>query len=137
MKYWIPLFFVLLAWGLFPADRAHAQAEANRVALGVTVSAVTPTDGTLFGDKISMDRIALPEVSLTYFISKSFALEVSHGSYTSVLESKTGKFEYGDLEVSPTRLTLQYRQNFGQPKPYWDVSSAYFAVGGDYFSTDF
>ncbi|HEY5649477.1 MAG TPA: OmpW family outer membrane protein [Nitrospiria bacterium] len=137
MKHLLTLLFVLFVWAIFPADEAHSQVEAGRFALGLTVSAVTSTEGSMLGDKIEVARVSMPEVSLTYFISEAFSVELSHGRYETTLESRNGNFDYGDLEVSPTRLALEYRHNFGTPRPFWDVSSAYFAMGADYFSTDF
>jgi outer membrane protein W len=136
MRRWFIIMAVLFGiW--IPLSAVPAQADDRHVSLGASLSAVTSTEGSLFGDRIKMERVSMPEAHLTYFITDSWSMEASYGRYETTIQSKNGGIDYGQLTVFPARLTLQYRHNYGHPPPYWDVASYYIGAGIGYFITNF
>ena len=116
---------------------APALAQERHLSIGASVAAVTSPYLTVFGDKIKTQTVPMPEVNLTYFVTDSWSLEASYGRYETKIHSESKGIDYGKLIVSPVQLAVQYRQNYGNPPPYWDVASYYIGGGISYFITDF
>jgi len=136
MRQWlrttISLFAVLVL-----LNSAPALAQERHLSIGASVAAVTSPYLTVFGDKIKTQTVPMPEVNLTYFVTDSWSLEASYGRYEMKIHSDSKGIDYGKLVVSPVQLAVQYRQNYGNPPPYWDVASYYIGGGVSYFITDF
>lgn len=137
MKRWFLFLTVLMVVTGISLSAVPARADERHLSLGVGLSTVTSTERSLFGDKITIDRATMPEVNLTYFITDSWSVQASYGQYDAMIKSKDSDVNYGKLTVSPALLSLQYRHNYGNPPPYWDVASYYIGAGVGYFITNF
>jgi outer membrane protein W len=129
---------IFLFTGVTLLNSAPGFAQERHISLGASVSAVTSSYLTVFGDKIKKQTVPMPEVNLTYFFTDSWSLEASGGRYELKMRSENNGTNYGNMIVFPLQLAVQYRQNYGHPPPYWDVASYYIGGGGvSYFITDF
>lgn len=110
---------------------AVSAAEENRFSVGAAISTVVPNEKALFGDAVHVDTAYMPELNLTYFMTKAWSLELAQGWYKTTLKDKDLGATMGDLTVAPLRLTLQYRYNDGK------IASYYVGGGIGYFFTSF
>ena len=110
-----------------PIDNSFDPFMIRVSALGVLPNADGTTLGgkTMFGAKL--DDVVVPEVDLTYFVTKNWAVNVIAGvAHTRLTSNYGGAYsDWANTTLLPPTLTLQYHFALGKLDPYLGVGANY------------